>query len=438
MSASAEASEPVATVSAQAAEASRRQAAIVEWRGNWLVVVAAMTGLSFSSVAPMSMSVFIGPLSREFGWSRATAASGMAIFAAIAVVLAPMAGILIDRWGSRRMAIPGVILTALALAGFSQANGTPMQWLMLWSLYALVAVTIKAPVWTAAVTSKFIAGRGLALAITLCGTAIAQTLTPSIGQWLIATRGWREAYVWLAVGWAAVTLIITLLFFFDAHDSRRRAAAKSGTKPEPLNFDGITLKQALRNSVFLRIAGAALLSNLLVGGFMVHEVPLLQDLGLSAAAAAAVMGATGAASIAGKLFSGWLLDRTHAGWIAGPSLALPAVACALLLQAHAAAMQLALVAVAIFGYVAGAQYQLITYLTGRYCGMRSFGKIYGLISGLIALGIGIGPILIGLIFDHAGNYTPVLIAGVPIALVCGLLLTRLGPYPQWQSDKRAA
>lgn len=68
------------------------------------------------------------------------------------------------------------------------------------------------PVWTTAVTGAFSAGRGLALAVTLCGTAIAQTLSPITAQWLISTRGWRTAYVAMGLGWGSVALRLVLFF----------------------------------------------------------------------------------------------------------------------------------------------------------------------------------------------------------------------------------
>jgi MFS family permease len=405
--------------------------AAAEWRAHWPLVAAAMAGLSFASVAASSIGLFMEPLSREFGWSRASIASGLTVFAVIAVPLAPVAGALIDRWGSRRLAIPGLILSATMLAAFSLANGSIAQWLMLWSLYALAAVSIKAPVWTTGVTGTFSVGRGLALAVTLCGTAVAQTLSPIIAQALISTQGWRAAYVWLALGWGAVALVLILLFFFDARDRQHQPAARKAALPPPV-ARGLSLREAAGNAALLRVALATLMTNILVGGILVHQVPLLKDHGLSATVAAAVAGSVGIASLSGKLFSGWLLDRMHGGRIASISLSLPALSCLLLLKGGGSPA-VAMAAVAILGYVTGAQMQLCAYLTGRYGGLSSFGKIFGVMSGLTALGIGIGPVLVGLVYDRSGSYAPVLSVGVPTALLCAILLARLGPYPEWTS-----
>ena len=155
-------------------------------------------------------------------------------------------------------------------------------------------------------------------------------------------------------------------------------------------------------------------------------------------AAAGIAGVTGLSSFFGKIFTGWLLDRWHGSRVATVTLAIPALGFFLLLKSGSS-VQMATLAVAILGYVMGAELQLCTDLTGRYGGLRSFGKIFGVMSGLIALGIGIGPVVAGAVFDRFGSYAPTLTLGIPLMLICSFLVSRLGPYPQWQkaTDKSA-
>src|SRR5690606_25014446 len=105
-------------------------------------------GLSFSSLAPASLGLFIEPLTQEYGWTRAQISLGITMYALFAVPFSPLAGALVDRWGSRRIAIPGLVLTSCAFATFSLANGSVAQWLGLWLLYSTVALAIKSTVWT--------------------------------------------------------------------------------------------------------------------------------------------------------------------------------------------------------------------------------------------------------------------------------------------------
>ena len=191
------------------------------------MVAAAMAGLSFSSMSVYAMGLFMEPLSAEFGWSRAQISLGLSVVALFAVPLSPFAGALIDRWGSRRLGIPGVLLTAVAFAAFSLATGSLKQWYALWVCYGLVAIAIKATVWTAAVSSVFRSSRALALAVVLSGAALAQTIAPLTAQFLIDGYGWRHAFLWMGLGWGGFVLALLVPFFFDARDHERRAYRRS-------------------------------------------------------------------------------------------------------------------------------------------------------------------------------------------------------------------
>ena len=72
-----------------------------EWRRSWTVVLAGALGFALSSVTTYSLGPFIAPLEAEFGWSRAEIASGMTLYAILGIVLAPLAGAVIDRLGAR-------------------------------------------------------------------------------------------------------------------------------------------------------------------------------------------------------------------------------------------------------------------------------------------------------------------------------------------------
>ena len=89
----------------------------------------------------------------------------------------------------------------------------------------------------------------------------------------------------------------------------------------------------------------------------------------------------------------------------------------------------------IFGYSGGAYLQVCTYLTTRYGGLRHFGKIFGIMAGLMALAAGIGPVVAGVIYDHFGNYTMLLLGGIPLGLTAGWLVGGLGPYPLWDAPR---
>jgi MFS family permease len=406
-----------------------------EWRQHWGLVLASTFGMSMSVLALNALGLFIEPLQAAFGWSRSTITSGLTIYALIAVPLAPVIGAAVDRWGSRRLAVPGLALTGLGFAAFAFASDSVLVWWALWLLYSLVAVSVKPPVWMAAVSGAFAAGRGLALALTLCGSAMTSVMAPLILNWAITALGWRTAFVAVGIGWASAALCVVLPFFVESGRGATKSGAVSAAPRRTAAWvQGLTLREALRNPPFLRIVAASFGATLLLAAVVVHMVPILTGGGFTRQGAAGVASLFGLASIGGKLGSGWLLDHTRCAPLPSICLGLPALACCLLLGAGASVV-VAGFAVVVFGLAAGAQLQLSAYLTTRYVGLANYGKLYGVVMSLAALATGLGPLIAGLGYDLYGDYRPLLVGGIGIGVVGALLMWRLGEYPDWAAPR---
>lgn len=404
-----------------------------EWKSYWPLVLVASIGFSFQSVMASGTGLYMEPLGAEFGWSRTQLSSGLSIASVIATVFSPLIGLMIDRWGSRRLTIPGLGLTALVTAYFSQLDGSVMQWFVLWILWALVSSTAKSTVWSTAVTGVFSAGRGLALGVTLSGTALAQAVNPLFTNWLINEYGWRQAYFWTGTGWGGLAFVLCWFFLYDVRD-RQRLRARTAPDPDAakLVLPGLTIPQAWRDRSLWRVAGATLIMMILTIGLMVHQFPILQEAGVSRNDAAMIASLGGIAGIAGKLVTGWLLDRYRANWVGGLTTASTAIAFALLYKTIATPT-LITIAVIINGYASGTKLQICGYLTTRYAGLLNFGAIFGFMASLIAAGSGLGPVLGGAIYDFSGSYTVFLLLGVVGSLFSGWLILGLAPYPKWEA-----
>lgn len=402
-----------------------------EWRRYWTLVLAASIGVSFFSFMSPALGLFMDSLSREFGWSRTQISLGMSIGAIITVIGSPFAGMLIDRWGSRRLALPGLVLTAASIAAFGLSTGSVALWIGMWLVFGFISMTVKTTVWSTAVAGVFDTSRGLALGVTLSGTAAAQVIVAPLGNWLITTQGWRAAFLWLGFGWGAVALLFSLLFLYDIHD-HRRAAIKSGGEAVTARDDlpGLTVAQAWRDSALWRVAIATLLILAVTIAVNVHQFPIIVDAGMTRADAGWIGSAVGIAGIIGKLVTGWLLDRFHARWIGGITLASTAIAYPLLIKG-VSGTPVIIAAMMVSGYAAGTKIQICNYLTARYAGIRNYGTIFGFMASMIALAGAIGPLLGGVAYDMSGSYAPLLWGGALISLVSGALIFSLGRYPDW-------
>src|SRR3546814_19168688 len=109
--------------------------------------------------------------------------------------------------------------------------------------------------------------RGLALAVMLCGSGIASSITPLLTNALINALGWRGAYVAPASLFAVVVFPVLWFFFFDL----RRTSTRETSVP----LSGWTVCQGLRFRQFYKLLVAALLITSIIVGLGVHLVPIL-------------------------------------------------------------------------------------------------------------------------------------------------------------------
>ncbi|MGE3690143.1 MAG: MFS transporter [Novosphingobium sp.] len=413
-----------------------RATGLAEWKRYWPLAFVSTAGLTFSPIPTYSLGLVMEPLKQAFGWGYAEVSYGMWVVSIFAILFSSPVGALIDRFGARRVALPGMLFGMVAISSMSLANGSLWQWAALWLLYASASLFIKTTVWCAAVSKAFFASRGLALGVVLCGTGLSQTFTPKIAQVLIDDYGWRAAYQILGLGWGGFLFVLLFLFFHEPQAAAAPAQSGETAAPQSRNaaLPGYSFGEAMRTQQVLRVIGAVAASSIVGVGVTLHLVPILGEAGMARGDAAWLMVLFGLCMIAGKLVNGVLLDRIQGNVIPFVSFALPAVGMGLLLaQTHSTLV--AALAVAIMGYAAGATTQISAYLITRYGGLKSFGALLGINSSVIGLAMGFGTWFAGKVFDVTGSYQLVLSIAIPLAVFAGLLVVGLGAYPDFAGRK---
>lgn len=396
-----------------------------EWRANWTLVAAAMAGIMLSAIATGSIGVFMGPLEKEFGWTRTEISSGPALVSFIAMALATAVGFAADRFGPRRIGIAAAMLMCGALAAMSTVSASLWHWWALWALVGIAAASMPT-VWLSPVSANFSAGRGLALAVTLSGTGITNALLPIVANYLVDGYGWRVAYVAIAGIWAIAALPLILLFFRVP-----RAPARTGApSASPAPLAGFTVSEGFRSRAFYMLATAAFISTLAGVALILNLFPVLESTGISRTDAAWITGLMGVATITGRLFGGWLMDRLNAGTIAA-SAAVLGITLPVSLLVAPGSVAAAAAGVAIYGMAGGAKMPAIAYLTGKHLGQRSFGTLYGTISAAIALSVALGPLAANMIYDATKSYELVMWAVAPALLIAAVIYATLGAYPDF-------
>jgi len=395
-----------------------------EFRRGWTVLIAAAFGTAFgaSPIPFNAVGPFTKPLAAEFGWGRGEIMLALFCFTAAVVITVPVVGSLADRYGVRRVA-----LTTLAAFGicFGALGFTPASLLPFYALWFLMGALGggSTPVtWTRAVNAWFQSSRGLALAITLMGTGITAMFLPSLATWLIAQYGWRAAFLGIAGLPLLIALPIALWGF-------REPSAEEATPAQlALARSGLDLPRAARDYRFWVIAFAVLCISFSVGGSITNFQPLLIDRGYTAASAAKFAGLIGLSVIIGRLIAGYLVDRYWAPAVTFPLLALPALACVLLSQS-VVPTGTAMLSACLIGLSAGAETDLLAFLTARYFGLAHYGKLYGLLYAVFGLASGLAPWVFGRIFDVTKSYGLALNLAAVLFVLGALSLLTLGRYP---------
>jgi MFS family permease len=396
-----------------------------EWGRGWPVVLGAIGGM-MTVAAPSSITgLVMEPLQENFGWSRAQITANILIVALCALVCAPFAGSLINRYGARPIALISFISTAVGFVGIGLSGPSIWSWFAAWVGYGVLTIALGPIVWTSALSTLFDKHRGLALSIALSGSGFAFAVWPLLLTPLLANHSWRLAYLLLA----AISILVMLPLNVLALRVLKQAAGDThhGAATQRSVLWGPTLGQALRHFRFWRLTLALMLAAAVNGSLMIHFFPILSELRFSPQEAAFITALMGPAMIVGRIATGWLMDRLFAPFIAAVMLVLPSITLFLLMQTPTIGRMI--LGSLVLGVSTGAITCTAAYLAGRYFGLRDYASIFGVIIGIFGVSFGTVPVLTGHYYDVTGTYLPLLpwlFAGtVPI----GLLLATLGRYP---------
>jgi len=388
-------------------------AAMPEFRLGWTALLAGMigVGLCVTGLPNYAVGLFIEPLSREFGWSRSAISLWTVWQMGALACVTPVVGVLMDRFGTRPIALISIPLFSAAIAGMSLLGPDIRM------LYAFAVATSVfgggtiVTLYSKTVNGWFRAGRGRALGLLGSGIALASIFGPRAVQAVIDREGWRMGFVFLALLVLLVFPVDYFLLFEKARDAEDRDAAPA---------TGLTLRQAVATPMFWYQAATYLLMSLLTNGLMITLVTYLTDQKMSRAEAAGRLGLFGVSSLTGRLASGFVFDRFRAPPVCAAVYFLAAVAAAALALFGAG---FASVCIVVTGLALGSETDALSYLTARYFGMRAYGEIATLFAVGIAVGNGLGPYAISRLREASGGYqAPFLVVAWLTAVAAGLMV----------------
>lgn len=375
-------------------------------------------------------NVFMLPVTSELGWTRGEFSAGLLASAVASPIMTPFFGWLMDRHGIQKIALPAATLYGLALASFAiMTAGARWEIFVMFACASGFGASCGPLPYSKAITAWFDKERGLALGIATCGVGLGTFVIPTMAQLFISTFGWRVGYV--AVGIATWVLSFGMMALFvrepPGYLDRMRAMHDPEAAAGRHSF-GLTTRQAILGThqfavLFLIFLLEGTANNGILSG---HFVPMLRDRGYSAPAAVALLGTSGLAALVARIIVGFCLDLVNGPIFSAIVMLLPVAGVGLLWSGAGAPAPF--FAAVLMGLAIGAEVDMLGFFVSRYFGRRSFGTLYGLVFAAFTIGIGVGPVILGVGFDTYHTYDHVLGAYV-IALVVGAaLFLTLGTY----------
>ena len=391
------------------------------------------------------LSVFMVPMTDAFGWSRGLFAGAVSLGGVCAVVISPLVGRLIDRYGSGLMISATSAVAGACAVGLSAVSQT-------WAFYTLYVpgrMVFASPLELAtstAISNWFIRRRSFALALLGVTQGTGLALMPFVAQQLITAWGWRSAWTLLGLFTMATGIIPAVLLMArrpedmnlepdpspmparqpetvtrqHAPDGRRASVVHPRTERQ------FTLSQALRTRAFWILAVFSATGFLVQGGVSLHQVGHYIRQGLPGPSAAIMASVFALAQVPGGLLWSATTRRIPVRFV----LAISGICVALGTMGTALSGTLAwgILSAAVIGSGVGGLHLLLRLAWADYYGRQHLGTIRGITLPVQLGGQAVGPVAAGFVFDATGSYQMVFLffAGV-VALGSVLVLAASPP-----------
>ena len=415
----------------------------------WIVVGASGT-VVFARMAPAitTLTVLIFPISHQLGWSRTLIAGSVSAGALASLVLSPVVGWAIDRFGARRVLVVSVLVLGVAMISLAWAT-VPLTFYLAFAAGRIVFHT-SAPIGASTVAARwFIRKRGRAIGIVFLFGAIGGVVFTMVASLVVESYGLKAT--WIAIGLVVLVFSVapSLLLVAerpedigllpdgeppDSTDSEKGAGAivPVGVPDSPTTVlpraqmttdtDSWTLGEAVRTKTFCLLVFMGFASFFVHTSIGVHMGAYFRDVGLGATSAALAVSLSWSVSAVGSLIWGWVTDRIDVRY---------AYSVVFLFQAGSTLYLIfvggtlgVFLASGLFGIVSAGTNVVPSVIYANYFGRPSLGRIRGLGEVGVLLGQATGPVIAGILFDLRGGYSTIFTAFVVLALVCSLLVLK--------------
>ncbi|UCF93052.1 MAG: MFS transporter [Desulfobacterales bacterium] len=383
----------------------------------WMIVAVALVSLAFWFGIRSSFSVFYVALLEDFPWNRGDSAGVQSMALITYTLMAPVVGGLIDRFGPRRIIIPGIFVLTLGLILCATIESLTQFYLLYGVVVGAGVTCIGIISYSAILAHWFEKKRGLASGIAVSGMGLGVFFWVPVCQHLISVWGWRPTFVILGGLFLIVLLPLNALFL--RHKPEELGQLPDGVKgmnpdgahaPPPAALhrrpeDTGRLVQVLSSGRFWALMAFPFLIVIGVYIVLVHNVKFLVDQGIDKMTAALIFALAGVVSSLFRIFWGWLSDRIgrESTYTIGVVFGGLGVGSLMLLETTGAKIFVYPFFI-FFGMGWGVTAPMFLSVSADLFQGQTYGFIYGLVEAGIGVAGAIGAWVAGFIFDRTQSY----------------------------------
>ena len=401
------------------------------------VIVATMFIVSVAQTAQYNpaVSIFVKPITQEFGWSRTTFSTAIGLGGLVGAALALIVGPILDRRGPRIPTLIAFMLLGGVVMSLSQISE-------IWHFYAIIVtnraiITGFLSIVAGVVVSKwFIRRRGRAMSFSITGIRFGQAIFPPYATFFVLRSGWQTAAIALGGLVWLMTLLPVALFLRRQPEDMGLQPDGDGPPSDDEDFDSpqayaaseeasFTLAQALRTRAFYLIlfATSALAFN--IGGINFNLFPYMTDQGMSEAQAAMILTIWSLVGATGSLIVGFVAEKMHVRFVMALAFSFATVGVGLLVITDD--VPTALVFSLVHGLSFGSLPMLMNLVWADYYGRRHQGTIRGFTTPFQVIVQAGGPIIGTLSYDLIDTYVPAFILFAVLYILSALAMLLAKP-----------
>ena len=398
----------------------------------WVIIAIAALSQFFSGPGQTySNSIFIDYYIEDFSWSRSTVSGIYSAATLTAGFLLFFVGRLIDRNGSRKMAV--AVSIALAVACFFNSFVTSLVMLFIGFFFIrLLGQGSMALISSSLIPQWFVKKRGRAISIAAIGGLVSSAAFPLLNVWLIESFGWRSS--WLILGIIIIVCFTPLALFLIQNSPEEIGLLPDNgnafkKEPEKKTAEEVSwsVKEASKTRAFWLLLVCAAIPGIVNTGLTFHLVSIFAEKSLSLETAAGILSLTALIGLPVTFITGILLEKVKVQYML--TLVFAGELLSLFLLQKADFLAAAIIFGLVWGVSMGIERIVMAVVWPNYFGRKHIGSISGISMAMVVTGSALGPLPLGIAFDMFGGYVEILWA-LMIFPVFGIVAALLADPPK--------